>query len=300
MALSLGLVVSSSGRHCVVQDEQGRRWVCHTRARRQDAVVGDTVQWSPSGDGGVVEAVSNRRNLLMRQDLHRTKAFAANLDAMLFVVAVQPSLNESQLARALLAAHEAQVQVTLVLNKIDLPQAVQAQERLAPYRAMGVAVVELSVREAPEQATQALLPLLRGRTTLLLGASGVGKSSLINLLVPDAQARTAELSQALQSGRHTTTRTTWHALPGLPGSALIDSPGFQSFGLHHLQPAHLAAAMPDLAAFLGRCRFLNCSHLHEPGCGLREAVEQSRVSPTRWRIYKELVQELSRSPARAR
>lgn len=262
-------------------------------------MVGDTVQWSPSGDGGVVEAVSNRRNLLMRQDLHRTKAFAANLDAMLFVVAVQPSLNESQLARALLAAHEAQVQVTLVLNKIDLPQAVQAQERLAPYRAMGVAVVELSVREAPEQATLALLPLLRGRTTLLLGASGVGKSSLINLLVPDAQARTAELSQALQSGRHTTTRTTWHALPGLPGSALIDSPGFQSFGLHHLQPAHLAAAMPDLAAFLGRCRFLNCSHLHEPGCGLREAVEQSRVSPTRWRIYKELVQELSRSPARA-
>ncbi len=291
--LDLGLVVATHGRQAMVETPEGRRVLCHTRGKKSELVVGDRVRWLAVADGGVIEHLEPRRNLLFRQDEWRTKSFAANLDQLLVLVAPEPVFSESQLTRALIAAAEAGIPTRIGLNKIDLPTADVARERLAPYRAMGTDVVELALKRDPAQARERLAPLLAGRTTLVLGPSGMGKSTLINLLVPEAEAQVGEISQALNTGRHTTTSTRWYWLDKVRSGALIDSPGFQEFGLRQVAPEQLAALMPDFAAQRGHCRFHNCSHRHEPGCGVRDAVERGEISPSRQRIYEELYDELS-------
>lgn len=291
--LDLGLVVATHGRQAMVETPEGRRVLCHTRGKKSELVVGDRVRWLAVADGGVIEHLEPRRNLLFRQDEWRTKSFAANLDQLLVLVAPEPVFSESQLTRALIAAAEAGIPTRIGLNKIDLPTADVARERLAPYRAMGADVVEVALKRDPAQAGERLAPLLAGRTTLVLGPSGMGKSTLINLLVPAAEAQVGEISQALNTGRHTTTSTRWYWLDGARSGALIDSPGFQEFGLRQVAPEQLATLMPDFAAHLGHCKFHNCSHRHEPGCGVRDAVERGAISPSRQRIYEELYDELS-------
>jgi ribosome biogenesis GTPase len=292
--MNAGLVVGAHGRHLVVLAPDGQRVLCHLRGKKSEAVVGDHVGWQTSGDEGVVERVEPRRNLLFRQDEWRTKSFAANLDALLVLVAVEPPFSESQLARALIAASSAGVPAWIGLNKVDLPGAATVRERLGPYRTMGVEVIEFALKSAPDEARTLLGPRLRGRTTLVLGPSGAGKSTLINRFVPEADAQVGEISRALNAGRHTTTTTTWYALgDGDDAGALIDSPGFQEFGLRHIAATDLAALMPDLAAHLGNCRFYNCTHRQEPGCGVQAAVERGDIAASRYRIYGELFEELS-------
>ncbi|MBL0090377.1 MAG: ribosome small subunit-dependent GTPase A [Ideonella sp.] len=287
-----GLVVGAHGRHFIVETADGQRRLCHSRGKKSEAVVGDRVQWQPTGDEGVIDRVEPRRNLLFRQDEWRSKSFAANLDQLLVLVAAEPMYAETQLTRALIAATQAGIPAFVVLNKIDLPQAAAARERLAPYRAMGVEVIELSLKGDAAAAEALLRPRLQGRSTLVLGPSGMGKSTLINLMVPAAAAQVGEISLALNTGRHTTTTTTWYWLGEGRQTALIDSPGFQNFGLRQVAPADLGPLMPDLAAHMD-CRFYNCSHLHEPGCGVRAALERGEISATRYRIYQELFAEVS-------
>lgn len=291
--LEPGLVVATHGRHAVVETPEGHRLHCHARAKKSDVVVGDRVLWQPSGDGGVVERIEPRRNLLLRQDEWRTKSFAANLDLLLTLVAVEPPFAETQLARALIAARAAGIPAIVGLNKIDLPGAAAARARLAPYRAMGVEVLELALKADPQGARALLLPRFEGRATLLLGPSGMGKSTLVNLLVPAAAAQVGEISAALNAGRHTTTATAWYWLDAGRRSALIDSPGFQEFGLRQIEAGQLAALMPDIAAALGHCRFYNCTHRQEPGCGVRAAAARGDIAAARLRIYDALHEELS-------
>jgi ribosome biogenesis GTPase len=291
--LDLGLVVAAHGRHVVVETPERRRVLCHPRGKKSELVVGDRVRWQATGDGGVVEHVEPRRNLLFRQDEWRTKSFAANLDQILMLVAGEPVFGEAQLTRALVAAQEAGIPALIGLNKTDLPAATAARERLAPYGAMGVEVIELALKTDPTASAARLLPRLAGRTTLVLGASGMGKSTLINLLVPAAAAQVGEISRALAAGRHTTTTSTWYWLDDERRGALIDTPGFQEFGLRHIAPDRLASLMPDFAAALGSCRFHNCSHRHEPDCGVRAAIDRSEISASRQRIYEMLYEELA-------
>ena len=307
-----GLVVASHGRHCVVETDDGQRRICHPRGKKSQAVVGDRVLWRAAapgqGDEGTIERVRPRRNLFYRQDEVRTKSFAANLDQVLVLVAAEPVFSESQLTRALIACEAAGIPALIALNKSDLVEPfARAWERLWPYRHMGgeqdmahhYRVLPLSLTQSGEVDRDVLRPLLAGKTTLVLGPSGAGKSTLVNLLVPHARAQTGEISQALNSGRHTTTSTQLYWLDEGRSSALIDSPGFQEFGLRHLAAADLARHMPDIAAHAGECRFYNCTHLHEPGCAVMAQVSEARdasaISPQRHRIYGELFEELSRS-----
>jgi ribosome biogenesis GTPase / thiamine phosphate phosphatase len=297
--LDTGLVIAGHGRHYLIETPEGGHTLCHPRGKKSDCVVGDRVRWQPTnerGDEGVIEHIEARRNLLYRQDEWRTKSFAANIDRLLVLVAADPPFGESQLARALIAADAAGIAALIVLNKADLGEpAAAARERLAPYRAMGYTVLDVSLKHQRDSARAVLDPWLLEGATLVLGPSGAGKSTLINLFVPSAGAQIGEISRALNAGRHTTTHTRWYWLDDARRGALIDSPGFQEFGLHHIGVAHLPHHMPDLRGFDGQCRFYNCTHVHEPGCAVLAAVQRGEVAASRHRLYVALREELSRA-----
>ncbi|MFY8019058.1 MAG: ribosome small subunit-dependent GTPase A [Inhella sp.] len=298
-ALDSGLVVRGHGRHYLVQLDDGTRLQCVPRGKKSDCVVGDRVRWMPTSPGeGVIESIEPRSNLLYRQDEWRSKSFAANVDQLLVLVAVEPVFSESLLTRALLAAAEARIEARIALNKTDLPGVALARERLMPYTAMGVSVMELALKADVNASMATLAPWLQGKTTLVLGPSGTGKSTLTNLLIPDAQAQVGEISVALNSGRHTTTHTQWYSLQAGPvgEGGWMDSPGFQTFGIQHIAPMQLAGLMPDLAGPAQQCRFANCTHRQEPSCGVRDAVQAGQIAASRYRIFLELFDELSRPP----
>jgi len=295
--LQSGLIVANYGRHFLVENSTGARLICHSRGKKSQGVVGDRVQWQASQDEGTIEKIEPRRNLFYRQDEVRTKSFASNLDQVLILIAAEPEFSSSQLSRALIAAEEQHITPLIALNKSDLTEPfARAWTWLAPYRQMGYDVIPLAMAKNTEADRLALLDRLTGKTTLVLGPSGAGKSTLINSLIPGALVQTGELSQALNSGKHTTTSTTWYWVDAEKTTALLDSPGFQEFGLNHIDPAQLAAYMPDLKPHVAHCKFYNCSHLHEPGCGVIASVKSGDspdgISANRYKIYSDLYAEL--------
>lgn len=285
-----GQIIAAHGRHYMVELADGSVRKCFPRGKKAGAAVGDNVIIAPQGtDDGVITQQLERRNLLYRSDHMRTKLFAANIDLLLIVVAVEPAFSDELIGRALVAASSANIQPIIVLNKTDLVAALpEAQARVQQLRRLGLAIVELSALDA-EHVNTRLLPLLRDRTSLLLGQSGMGKSTLLNILVPGTNAFTQTHSTALDAGKHTTTSTRLYHLP--TGGDIIDSPGFQNFGLNHLTPGEIERGFPEFVPLLGQCRFYNCTHLHEPGCRILEAMEAGDITRARHDLYARLLEE---------
>ena len=287
----MGLVVASHGRHCMVESMDGERRICHPRGKKSQVVVGDQVEWLPSTDEGTIEKILPRRNLFYRQDEIRTKSFAANLDQVVILLSAEPEFSQMQLTRALIAAEAEHITPIIALNKSDLTDLfARALERLAPYSSMGYTVLQLAIKHG---RSSDLVERLQNKTSLILGPSGTGKSTLINQFIPNALVSTGEISHALNSGKHTTTSTNLYWVDAERKTALIDSPGFQEFGLHHIDAMQLAAYMPDFKPHVSECKFYNCTHLHEPGCGVQTAVETGKINASRYKLYGMLFAELT-------
>jgi ribosome biogenesis GTPase len=292
-------VVASYGRHFLVDDGAGGLHEAHRRGKRGDVVIGDRVSCQRAADAqAVVESVLPRTSLLMRADGTRTKALAANVDRVVVVFAARPTFSERFLWRTLLAAEVASIVPLVVLNKTDLDDDGAGRRALTRLESLGYATLAVSARAAPAEARTALRAALRAHLNLLVGQSGMGKSTFINLLAPMANARTQEYSTRLNLGRQTTTASRLFALDG--GGDIIDTPGFQAFGLAHIDPRQMAAAMPELRAHLGHCRFSDCRHLGEPGCAIRAAVARGEADEQRYAFFAELAAEWQASRGHAR
>ncbi|MCU0767304.1 MAG: small ribosomal subunit biogenesis GTPase RsgA [Gammaproteobacteria bacterium] len=277
-----GRVVVRHGQNLLVEDASGALHHCLFRQNLGDVVCGDRVAWQATGpSAGVVTARLERTAALARPDYSgREKPLAANLTQLVVVIAPRPEPNEYLVDQYLVAAELIGVAALIAVNKVDLvdgPAREALRARFAHYAAIGYPLVEVSARRA--HGLEPLAARLRGETSVLVGQSGVGKSSLVNALLPDRDAQTGHLSDATGHGRHTTSAATLYHLPD--GGDLIDSPGVRSFRLAHIERRQLEAGFRELRPLIGHCQFRDCTHDHEPGCAIKAAVEAGAVSPRR-------------------
>lgn len=280
-----GLVVSAYGKRYEVQLHDKSRISCVTRGKKTDLACGDivTIKLTDKAEG-VVESSEPRTTLLYRSSAIKSKTLAANVTQIVIVLATQPSFYEALLNRCLVAAEAAQIKPLIVLNKCDLGDTTEAKAKLKGYEALGYPVLYLSAK----QDISELRPYLSHHQSVLVGQSGMGKSTIINALLPNQHVRTQIMSEALDSGKHTTTATHLYAIDA--DSALIDSPGLQEFGLHHLTQEQIEHAFVEFRPYLGKCRFNDCKHLHEPDCAVLSAVDAEKISHSRLKFYQELAQ----------
>jgi ribosome biogenesis GTPase len=284
-----GLVIANYGPALIIEEPQGRLYRCAVRQHLGTLVCGDRVIWQASGGGeGVVIALAERRSLLSRPDYSgRLKPVAANLEQVAMVVAPRPALQEYLIDGCLVVIETLGLAPLLVVNKVDLLDAAGLTElttRLAAYRRIGYPVLFASTRTA--HGLDALRDHLKGRTSILVGQSGVGKSSLIKVLLPHREICIQELSQATGHGTHATSTATLYHLPA--GGDLIDSPGVRSFTWGQLHPADLERGFVEFAPYRGRCKFSDCSHTVEPGCALLAAVECRAIDLRRLQSYHQM------------
>jgi ribosome biogenesis GTPase / thiamine phosphate phosphatase len=294
-----GIVIAHYGTQVLVESADGSAQRCHVRANLEALVTGDTVVWRAGNPTGVIVAVAPRRSLLERPDAYgKMKPIAANIDYLLIVIAAEPAPFGNLIDRYLVAAAHAQLAPVLVLNKSDLlkngahADVVQLIER---YRALGCHVISASCTATNAADTgaglDALKALLKDNVSVFVGQSGVGKSSLINALAPEANSKVGELSEAIAKGRHTTTTAQLYHFPS--GGDLIDSPGIREFSLWHVDADAVAAGFIEFQPFLGQCRFRDCSHREEPGCALLGAVARGDIGTERWQSYWQIIESLA-------
>ena len=284
-----GLVTAAFRRHYLVRADDGSTISCVLRGRSLAIACGDRVRWFSSGPAeGVIEAVLPRTTLFYRSDGKREKLIAANVTQVLGMVAPDPPFDDELVHRWIVAAESAGCRFVLIANKRDLPSFVAVRPRLAQFAALGYPIVEISASEG----AGGLAPLLAGQHSVLIGQSGMGKSTLINRMLPGSAARVGEVSAALHTGRHTTTETTLYLIDA--ASWIVDSPGMKEFGLGHLPADAIERGFVELRPLLGTCRFRNCRHDSEPGCAISEAIARGEVKPWRLALLQQLLADSGR------
>ena len=285
-----GLVIARFGKQVLIETENGDRLTTTLRRRTEDPVAGDEVVWTPQGEQGVIEALLPRRTVISRPNSQGAlRPIAANIDRLLIVIAPQPLAQANLIDRYLVAAGHAGIDTSLVLNKADLLSEEPSALQLADiYRELGIEV--LTTDRLSDPAAEALLGMVATQTVALVGQSGVGKSSLIQRLLPDLEIRIGALSDAVGLGRHTTTAAALYHLPG--GGRLIDSPGVREFHLSHLSKDAVAAGFAEFEPLLGLCRFRDCSHSHEVRCAILEAHDRGEISAERLASYRQIVSSM--------
>lgn len=288
-----GLVIANYGATLDIESQEGRKVRCQLRQNLPLLVVGDRVVWQAAGEAGVVTALLERRSQLARPDLHgEMKALAANIDQILVVAAPAPIYSPDLINQYLAAAELTGISPLLVFNKIDL---IDEQNRnevdalLSIYRRIGYQVITASTKR--EHGLDTLITELKGHTSVFVGQSGVGKSSLVQALLPEARISVGELSAQSGLGQHTTSTARLYHLP--TGGQIIDSPGVREFRLWPMSRQELARGFVEFLPFLGHCKFRDCTHQHEPGCALLEAVAKGEISPLRLESYQKIAGQLA-------
>ena len=282
-----GTVVAAYGKRYQIELPDKKRISCVTRGKKTDLACGDRVNLQLTDKHeGVIDSTLPRQTLLYRSNAYKSKMLAANVTQIIIVLATQPSFYEALLNRCLIAAEAAHIKALIVLNKCDLDDSSQAKQKLGLYSALGYQVLALSAKED----ISSLRPYLQGEASILVGQSGMGKSTMINALLPEEAVRTREVSMSLDSGKHTTTAAHLYHLDA--HSQLIDSPGLQEFGLHHLSTDELEHAFIEFRPHLGSCRFSNCKHTQEPDCAIKQAMLDGIISKERLAIYQLLRAEI--------
>lgn len=293
-----GTVVTRYSVHADVEDEQGQIYRCNLRRTISNLVVGDKVIWRKGneqlqGVSGVIEAIHPRKNEITRPDYYDgLKVIAANIDRIIIVSAVVPELSLNIIDRYLVVCENANIPAVILLNKVDLlseEQRQQVETQLKIYQDIGYQTMMISAKTGKHM--QDLTALLSSGTSIFVGQSGVGKSSLINAILPEVNAQVGEVSELSGLGKHTTTSSRLYHLP--QGGDLIDSPGIREFGLWHLNAEQITKGYREFQYFLGTCKFRDCKHLNDPGCALKEAVEKGKIHPIRFNNYHNLIESLS-------
>ena len=279
-------VIATFGHQSLIDDAAHIRQATR-RGRRGDVVVGDCVLASvTSVEQARIESIEPRSTLLFRSDKYRTKELAANVDQVIIVFAARPAFNRWFIWKALVAATAAGIEALVLRNKSDLAESADASSFLHQVSQLGWRTLALSAKVESDRSRDLLLREVAGRKSLMVGQSGMGKSTLLNLLIPDAGARTQQYSERLNAGKQTTTASRWFSFDG--DSALVDTAGFEEFGLAHLSFDEIAATFPEFKGLLGHCRFQDCRHSEEPGCAIRAALADGTIAPERYEFYRSL------------
>ncbi len=284
-----GQIITRFGADFLVETASAELLRCTARRKLDHLACGDYVQWERQAQGNAaVTAMLPRRNVLERPDFRgRLRPIAANIDLLIVVASWQPAPVWETLDRYLIAANRLPADVLLVFNKADLRSSLASAEAeicLAEYQRIGIPILHVSAKQ--QQGIQPILEAIQGRTAIVVGQSGVGKSSLAMQLLPETDIRVGTISETGE-GRHTTTSATLYRLPS--GGSLIDSPGVRDFGLTGMDFATLETGFPEFRPFLGECRFHNCTHNHEPGCAIKAAVQSGQLPPRRFSRYLSLL-----------
>jgi len=289
-----GLIVATFGATADIEDDQGQLIRCHLRKNAEPVITGDRVLWQPENNGtGIVAALLPRKSLLGRpENARRTKPIAANIDAIIIACAPPPVFSEDMIDRYLVAAENVQIQPVILLNKVDLLDEANKQlieQRLETYKKIGYTIIFSSIF-APHGLDE-LSRFLHDKTCVLVGASGVGKSSIIAALTAQTSIPVGEVSATTGLGKHTTTSTRLYHLP--TGGSLIDSPGVREFGLWNANPDEVLNGFVEFKALMNQCKFRDCHHQKEPGCAVQQAVADETVSQKRFESYQKIIVDIS-------
>jgi ribosome biogenesis GTPase / thiamine phosphate phosphatase len=285
----IGLIIRSYGRQYVVEVKDAI-YTAVTKAKKVDFVVGDKVSVEIINEKQLqITGLISRENLVYRMDHNRSKLIASNINQIIIVIAIKPNFNPNFLNSCLLFTESAGIRPYILINKSDLPESnLFISEITQLYNdKLGYKVVSLSARTSCEN----LLPLLKNQQSLLIGQSGVGKSTITNWIIPEAYSQVNEMTKSQKSGRHTTTNAALYHIDKY--SSLIDCPGLQEFGLYHLSVEELPGLFPELRAYLNKCRFRDCRHLNEPDCAVIQAYQAGKIDETRFQLFQSLTEKLS-------